>query len=212
MLLEAGANVNAQGGIYGNVLQAAAYMARVKVIHLGKVLALEVGAGQKVPGDIPLFVELLQDHALILMGYSPDYLEYEAKKHLNENRCSQDVFREPPESQGGKGGAYESKEKDSGRPETKQEFHEFKNKGGNTGTIGDDIGAGNETPLLGALNETSLKTTVHVWKLFGFTFLVFLLYILIKFWGIFVLFSTCFSIEFIVDLWSLVLILSPMII
>ena len=123
LLLDMGADVNAQGGMFGTVLQAAAYNGNTQVIQLlldggadihardgkygsalEKMLALElVGTGLKVPGDIPLLVELLQDHAPTIMEHLTES-EYEdiAREFLNDDRCSLDVFRGILESRGWK--------------------------------------------------------------------------------------------------------------
>ena len=79
LLLDKGADINAQGGMFGTVLQAAAYSYNTKSIQilldngadilgkygavLGNMLLEPAGTGQKVPGDIPLLVESLQEHA-----------------------------------------------------------------------------------------------------------------------------------------------------
>ena len=124
LLLNMGADVNAQGGMFGTVLQAAAYNGNLEVIDLlldmgadicarggkygaalEKVLALEPGGtGLKVPGDIPLLVELLLNHAPTLMEHSPES-EYEniARRFLNNDRCSLDTFKELLKSRGGGG-------------------------------------------------------------------------------------------------------------
>ena len=114
LLLDQGADINAQGGMFGTVLQAAAFNGNMKVIQLlldrgadinarggkygaalEKILALKPVAGQKVPTDIPLLVELLQDHAPFLMEQMPESgYKFIARKFLNEDRCSLDVFRE----------------------------------------------------------------------------------------------------------------------
>ena len=123
LLLESGANVNMEGGMFGTVLQAAAYRGDIKVIKkllarganiharagkygaaLDKMLVQEPDhTGLKVPGDIPLLVELLQAHAPTLMEYFPES-EYEgiARGFLNDDRCSLDVFRKILESRGWK--------------------------------------------------------------------------------------------------------------
>ena len=81
LLLDRGADINARGGKYGAALE--------------KILALKPVAGQKVPTDIPLLVELLQDHAPFLMEQMPESgYKFIARKFLNEDRCSLDVFRE----------------------------------------------------------------------------------------------------------------------
>ncbi|KAF2452237.1 hypothetical protein BDY21DRAFT_260258, partial [Lineolata rhizophorae] len=47
LLLEKGADVNAQGGHYGNALQAASSLGREKIVQL----LLEKGAGVNTQGD-----------------------------------------------------------------------------------------------------------------------------------------------------------------
>ena len=186
LLLEKGADVNAQGGMFGTALQAAAYNGTIEVIQLlldngadiyarggkygaalDKILALKpTGAGMKVPGDIPLLIELVHDHVPILMEYVPQS-EYEAlaSKFLNDKRCDLDVFRKLLESRGRKCG---NQSEDGSHNVSEDEIEES--------------GTGNETSeeiQLKAPNENR-----HVRKLFGLTFLVFLLYILSGFWGV----------------------------
>ena len=318
LLLDRGADVNLQGGIFGTVLQAAAYSGNTKVIQLlldsgahinarggkygailKKMLSLEpAGTDQKVPGDIPLLVELLQEHAPVSTKQSPE-LEYGrlARIMVNKKRCGLDVFRELLEERGWKRGSkeerpgrleplekrelYESegggeggvkngiedKVGDGGEPgneisqdkslgtlnqsgqeedviedaieygngagtETSQELQhdsaeaslvaaeapdmssqqedviggeiEYGDGAGNEtsqelqpdspeasymsreeGVIGGETGHGDKDASLEGPNKSSLKVVVHVWKLLGFTFLVFLLYTsFIEFWGV----------------------------
>ena len=188
LLLEKGADVNAPGGIFGTALQAAAYGGNIYVIRLllyqgadinarvGKygaalkrMLALNlVDQGQKVPGDIPLLVELLHDYAPLLMQQLPES-EYEktAKRLVKPDRCSLHVFRKLLESRGWKGEAQSSEEEE-----------EEEESDGNR-TRNENSQEQPETP-----NERSLKAIVHVWKLFGLIFVVFLLYTFIPFWGV----------------------------
>ena len=60
--------------------------------------------GQKVPGDTPLLVELLQDHASIFMKSLPEsrYKSVVERMFSEDNRCSLDEFREILESRGWK--------------------------------------------------------------------------------------------------------------
>ena len=186
LLLEKGADVNTQGGMFGTTLQAAVYNGNTEVIQLlldqggdiyargGKygaalkeMLALDgpEDAGQKVPADTSLLVELLQDHAPILIKDLPES-EYEgiAKEFLNEDRCSLYAFRELL------------------GPGMRLRM------GIRTGLPADVIEDGNSQglrqDLCEAPNESTLPATVHIWKLFEFTFLVFVLYyIFFEFFG-----------------------------
>ena len=183
LLLNKGADVNIQGGMFGTVLQAAAYNGNIKVIQflldkgadihvrsgkygaaLGKVLALAPAAGQKVPGDISLLRELLQDHSTTLLkgSYSDERIK---REFFNENRCNLNVFREILESRGWK----RTQDGQERGPDKLEEEESEKNE------IEDEIK--NE-------HGSSLVATVHVWKLFGLTFLVFLIYAFIEFWGV----------------------------
>ena len=214
-MLDRGVNVNAQVGIFGTVLQAAAYSGQTEVIHLvldnganihdrfgkygaalGHMLALEpVGTGQRVPGDIPLLVELLQEHIPIVMEQLPES-EYEdiAESYVNEDRCSLDVFRGFLEEKGWKRGVPGSKEEESGTLEIERE----------SDVVGGGVEHGNDDALVETPIKSGLKTIAHVWKqsrtrhlvlvvwrrchlwkLLGFTFLMVLLYTLsfIGFWG-----------------------------
>ena len=123
MLLCQGANINAQGGMYGTVLQAAAHRGNIQFIqmlldlgadiharcgkygaHLEKMLALEPeGTDLRVPGDLPLLVELLLEHAPTLMKYAleSDHEDI-AARYSSYDRCHLDVFRKMLESQGWK--------------------------------------------------------------------------------------------------------------
>ena len=194
LLLDKGADVNAQGGIFGTVLQAAAYSGQTEVVHLvlvnganvhdrfgkygaalGHILALEpVGTGQSVPGDIPLLLELLREHVPIMMEQRSES-EYEgiAESCVNKNRCSLDVFRGLLEERGWKRGVQGSKEEESGTLEIERELD----------VVGGGVERGNEDALVEASIKSGPKTIAHVWKLLGFTFLMFLLYTFIGFWG-----------------------------
>ena len=194
LLLDKGADVNAQGGMFGTVLQAAAYCGQAEVIHLvldnganihdrfgkygaalGHILALEpVGTGQSVPGDIPLLLELLREHVPIMMEQRSES-EYEgiAESCVNKNRCSLDVFRGLLEERGWKRGVQGSKEEESGTLEIERELD----------VVGGGVERGNEDALVEASIKSGPKTIAHVWKLLGFTFLMFLLYTFIGFWG-----------------------------
>ena len=122
LLLDHGADVNTLGGFFGTALQAAAYNGNIKIIMLlldegadinaragkygaalEKMLALEpVGTGLRVPGDIALLDELLQDYA---PGFSKNVPEPGKRGAFergfsNKHRCSLDVFREILESRG----------------------------------------------------------------------------------------------------------------
>ena len=223
LLLDQGADVNAQGGLFGTVLQAAAYNGRLEVIRLlldkganvntrsgkygaalKKMLELKpLGTGQKVPGDVPLLVELLQDYAPCLVEYFPEpkYGDIEmsfediAKEFLNGYRCSLAVFRELLELRGWKEGAQACKEEESGMLDAEQELYKSECGDGNKGTAEGEneegTGTEGETPqelgqdLVGAPNEHSLAATVHVWKLFGLTFLAFLLYMFVGFFRVY---------------------------
>ena len=123
MLLCQGANINAQGGMYGTVLQAAAHRGNIQFIqmlldlgadiharcgkygaHLEKMLALEPeGTDLQVPGDLPLLVELLLEHAPTLMkcALESDHEDI-AARYSSYDRCRLDVFRKMLESQGWK--------------------------------------------------------------------------------------------------------------
>ena len=226
LLLDKGADVNIQGGMFGTVLQAAAYFGNIKVVRLlldqgadidarggkygaalKKVLALEpAGAGLKMPGDIPLLLELLQDHAPVLMKNLPES-EYEntAKLYASGSNFSLDVFKGLLESRGWKREAQSNKEEES---ETEREpyqdegecedykdaiegdIEDKNNKDAIENEIEDGDGTGNKTSqqlqqtLLEALKQRSLEAIVHMWKLFGFISLVFLLYTFIEFWGL----------------------------
>ena len=183
LLLDKGANFNTRGEKYG--------------VALKKMLALEpVGTGQMVPGGLPLLVELVQDYVPTLMEHSViTYQDVVIKmfpyKWWSENniRCSLDVLREILESRGWKREAQDS-EGESDRLEAEQEPDENENENDdrNTATIEDEVedgggaGAENETSqelqksLLEARLDSSPKATARVWKLLGFTFLVYLLY------------------------------------
>ena len=187
LLLDKGANFNTRGGKYGAALR--------------KMLALEpVGTGQMVPGGLPLLVELVQDYVPTLMEhsvitYKDVVMEMFSYKWWSENniRCSLDVFRRILESRGWKREAQDS-EGESDIPEAEQEpdKNENENDDRNTATIEDEVGDGggagaeNETSqelqksLLEAHLDSSLKATARVWKLLGFTFLVYLLYTFIQ--------------------------------
>ena len=237
LLLHKGADINMQGGIFGTVLQTAAYKGNIEVIQLllqkgadiyargGKygavlkqmLIGKTAGAEQTMPGDIPLLVELLKEHAPRPKKHSPES-EYEviATKFENKDRWDLDAFRELLESWGWRRRVQSSREvegvEDEIEGETKDDEKnedEIKDQiedgsGGRgvrgeiegviEGVIEDEIegvikdetengykhviegsgtGSGNETSQeLQALNGTP---TV---KLFEFSFLVFLLYIL----------------------------------
>ena len=49
--------------------------------------------------------------------------------------------------------------------------------------VGGGVERGNEDALVEASIKSGPKTIAHVWKLLGFTFLMFLLYTFIGFWG-----------------------------
>ena len=192
LLLDKGADVNIQGGMFGTVLQAAAYNGRIEVIQLlldqgadpnarggkygaalKKMLALEsTGVGQKIPADISLLVELLQDHAPMFREQSPKQeYEVEAMRYLNEDRCSLDVFREILKSRGWKR-----------EPQGKED--EPGNKDASEGEIengNDDTPQELGLNLLENPNKSSQKTTAHVWRLFGLAFLIFLIYTFVEF-------------------------------
>ena len=156
LLLDNGADVNTQGGMFGTVLQAAAYRGDIEVIQLlldkgadiharggkygaalEKMLALEpAGTGQKVPGDIPLLIELLQDHGPFLLEDSSKSKDEVAAQIVRRDRCSLDVFRGLLESRGWRRGAQE---------------------------------------------EGTRRLETNVWKLFGLTFLAFLLFTCFEF-------------------------------
>ena len=210
LLLDERADVNIQGGMFGTVLQAAAHGGNIEVIQrlldkgadinaragkYGAVLEnlLELApddAGQQVPGDTTLLLELIQDHSPSFMEYVP---ESERRDVVNEHflgggRCRLDVFREILESRGWRRGAKGSDKEESGMRETEPES--CTNEHGVDGIEGGH-GTGSETSqdlqqdLLAAPNKSSPEArTVHVWKLFGFTLLVLLLYTLIGFWGV----------------------------
>ena len=209
LLLAKGANINTQGGIFGTALQAAAYNGNIEAIRLlldqgadiharaGKYgIALKEmlelkspSADQKVPGDIPLLVELLQDHAAILMeDMSESQCEYIARGLWNKDRCNLHVFRELLESRGWVRGG---KKEELGRPETDRESYRNEDEdGSNDGTqngVEGRNGAGNGTSqepqekLLGASNKSGTEAAVLAWKVFGFTFLALLFYTLIEF-------------------------------
>ena len=186
LLLDKEANFNTRSGKYGAALK--------------KMLALEpVGTDQKVPGDVPLLAALVQDHGPNITEYypGPDYEQYIEIRFWNEFRCSLDVFRKILESRGWKREAQDS-EGGSDILEAEQEPDENENENENddrnTATIEDEVGDGggagagaeNETSqelqksLLEARLDSSLKATAHVWKLLGFTFLVYLLYTFIQ--------------------------------
>ena len=222
LLLDKGADVNAQGGMFGTVLQAAACSGNTKGIQisldnganiydrfgkygavLGNMLALEpAGTGQKVPGDIPLLTELLQEYAP-----ESEYAEVFLKtiefveSFVNENRYDLDGFRELLEGRGWKRGV-------QGRLETERELGENERGGGIEDKVGHgdkagneacdeaslevpDIGSqeegdvsegeierGNKDTLLDILIKRSLKAML------GFALLGFLLYTFIEFWGV----------------------------
>ena len=176
LLLDKGADVNSQGGMFGTVLQAAAYSGKTEVIQLlldnganinaspgkygsmlEKMLALEpADTGQKVPGDVPLLVELLQEHSPTFMKWLPEakYEEY-ASRFVNQDRCSLDVFRGLLAEKGWKGGVHED-------------------------VMDGGVEHGDEDALLGTPVQSGLGAAMHVWKLLGFASLVFLLYM---FWA-----------------------------
>ena len=213
MLLVNGADVHTQGGMFGTVLQAAAYRGNIGAIQLlldnganvnaragkygaalEKVLALTPpGTCQKIPGDIPLLVELLQDHAPSLLEHVPESEYHEiAKQFVNKDRCDLDVFRELLKSRGWAGEA-------QGKLETEEKLCKGENEDGNKEMFEDErqdgikdrdgveteISPKLQQGLLEAPLENGLKAMVHVWKLFGFIFfLVFLLYAFTEFWGV----------------------------
>ena len=216
LLLDKGADVNTQGGMFGTVLQAAAHSGNVEVIQLlldrgadiyarggkygaalKKMLALtpEV-ADLKVPGDASLLVELLKDHAPIVMSDLPEskYEEIETEYAVGD-RCNLDLFRELLESRGWKREVQDRQEEEPDRLEleTKQELLKLKDeyKGENKDANEDSTAEGNvpgggtsqelQQNLPKVSNESSLGASVHAWKLFGFTFLVVLLYTFIEF-------------------------------
>ena len=182
LLLDKGANFNTRSGKYGAALK--------------KMLALEpMGTDQKVPGDVPLLAALVQDHGPNITEYYPgsDYDEYIRDTFCNEYRCSLDVFRKILESRGWKREAQDSEgESDILEAEQEPDKNENENDDRNTATIEDEVGDGggagaeNETSqelqksLLEARLDSSPKATARVWKLLGFTFLVYLLYIFIQ--------------------------------
>ena len=161
LLLDRGADVNTQGGMFGTILQAAAYKGNIEVIQLlldkgadtharggkygaalDKMLALKpVDAGEKVPGDISLLIELLQNHAPYLMKDLPES-EYTdvATDFLNSDRCSLKVFKELLESHGWKGGSQE----ESSTPNIEPELSKNENEDGIAGGIEDENKNGNK--------------------------------------------------------------------
>ena len=161
LLLDQGADVNSQGGMFGTVLQAAAYNGNIEVIRLlldkgatldfksgkygaalEKMLALQpAGPGQKVPGDAPLLVELIQDHAPFLIRHLPESeSEGIASWYLrNGDRCSLDVFTELLESYGWKREAQGDSAEESRRLETERELYKSESEGKNNDVTEDAI-------------------------------------------------------------------------
>ena len=205
LLLDKGVDVNTQGGMFGTALQAAAYSGSIEAIQLlldkgahinaragkygdalKKMLALKPGSPEcRVPGDVTLLVELLQDHAPIFLDHLRSIPEHSyrriiEKQILNEERCSIDVFKRILESRGWEGDAQGSKQEESGN-----EREPYRTESESENSTEDENGTLQELQkrLLRAPNESSLEATVCMRKLFGFVVLVFLLYILIDFGG-----------------------------
>ena len=199
MLLGKGANINTQGGMFGTVLQAAAYSGNIEVIRLlldngadinargGKygaileeMLAFQpISAGVKVPGDIPLLVELLQEHAPVLMEHSPKS-EYEdiARGFVNKDRCNLAAFKELLEARGWKSGVQGSRDVGPGRLGIKRGVSRDHNEDWNR----------NRNEPLQELQQNSvevpsvrnLKATMREWMPLGVTVLLLLLNTLIR--------------------------------
>ena len=193
LLLDKGASVNIQGGTYGNALQAAAWRGNVELVRLllDKGAGVHVQGGEygtalqaalapsdllpKYPATIFPIVELLLDYGADITTYVPgskygDALTA-AKAKWEKDRHSLDAFLELLASRGLKEHETESKE------------NVFE---GGEGESNDGVLEGGEAESNGGVHESSntsrFVALVHVWKLFGFTFLVFILYALIQFW------------------------------
>ena len=116
----------------------------------------------KVPGDRPLIIELLQDHAPGFMESFPKRepeQDEQQKKFFGSYRGSLDVFREILESRGWERGSQGS-------------------EGGGSQEL--------QQNLLGVTDERSQKvaSVQYVWKLFGLAFLIFIFYTFIEFFWV----------------------------
>ena len=185
LLLDEGADYNARSGKYGIALK--------KMLDL-----MPTGAGWKVPDDTPLLSELVLTHAPLWIDHIPEFMKekFIVEDFSSKDRCSLDAFREILESRGWKRGGQVGEERESASLETERD--PCKNRDDNQGRIeeGTDRAggakAGNETShklqqnLLEALTKGGLMSlmAVPVWKLLGFTVLVFLLYTSTQFWRV----------------------------
>ena len=196
LLLDRGADVNAQGGRYGSALQAAAYTREVEVIRLlldkgadvnarGGVYGTALQAAlapsddefepryRKMPADIFSVVELLLDRGADITAHTPDSEHGSAfnagKKLWERDGHRLGVLKKLLASRGWDGDATESS---GDAPGASQDTVE--GEPGNYYLEG--LGTSNKKNGFGA--------SVHVWGLFAFTSLVFLLYaaIAIELW------------------------------
>ena len=175
LLLERGADIHAQGGRYGSILQAAAWRGNVEVIQL----LLDKGADVNIQGgkygnalqaaawmDNVEVVRLLLDSGADITHVSDT--EYRkaltaAKKIWEQDRNNFDAFMKLLASRVWSGD----------ETEAAQKLKE--------GTSGDHVEISNVSGL-DISKKSWFRFLVHVWKFFGFIFLVCILYALIQFW------------------------------
>ena len=177
LLLDNGADVNAQsaGGRYGTALHAAAHCSNVEVMRLlvekganvvgarggefGTALQAALAPSPptwKQPAKVFRAVEFLLDHGADFATYIPDS-KYgsalnTAKELWKADRHNLHVFMELLESRGLK-------------------------------DLGGDHEPGNSSSTSSSIENRPVAPPAHVWRrLFGFAFLVFLLYVLNEFW------------------------------
>ena len=175
LLLDKGGDVHAQGGKYGNALQAAAYCREVEVIQLLLDKGADVNAqggiygtslqaalapdedefeprGRKTLKEIFSVTELLLDRGAVITTYVPD------SKYGNALNAVKQLWEEDRDSLDGLMKILASR-----------------------GWNGDEAES-NMAEASQGLKKNGFGASMHVWKLFVFTFLVFLLYAVTEFW------------------------------
>ena len=168
LLLDRGADVNIQGGKYGNALQAAAWMGNVDVIRLlldkganihaqggkyGTALQAALAPGL-IKSDILPVVELLLDYGADIMTYVPD------SEYGNALTAAKQIWKQD-----------------------KHNLDLFMKLLSSRGLKVDEAESNKDVPEASQkLKEGRIGLLLHVWKLLGFAFLVYILYALIQFW------------------------------
>ena len=194
LLLDKGADVNAQGGKYGNALQTAAYSYKQRSVEVIRLL-LDEGADVNAQGGEhgsalqaaacsgnKEVIQLLLDMGADVNAQGGRYGNaLQAAAHNGNTEVVQLLLDNGADINAGSG-EYSAALK-------KMLALGPENDGKNTdGSEDKNGGTGNEAPqeLQQSLSEPPAKkntpeAAVHMWKLFGFTFLVFLLYTFIGF-------------------------------